>query len=163
MQIKTFTLGAAVALSLALAGPLAASTKSTIVTSAQMVKMNQMSGDFETLLNQTRARNGANPVVRNSRLDKVAHQHASEMHKRDELTHRSKDGAGIFKRVKRSGYCARLATENVAEGWPNDASVFAAWMNSAGHRKNNLNKKVKEYGYARVGDYYALVFAKPCK
>ncbi|MCF6443941.1 CAP domain-containing protein [Nereida sp. MMG025] len=162
MHIK-FAIGAmTLALGMALAPTAQASTKTTTLSGAELEQLENLSGDLGSLLNSARAQKGAAPVRRVSVLNQVAARHAADMQRRGVLSHRGSDGSTVMRRVKRAGYCARLVSENVAQGWPNDAAVFQGWMASSGHRKNNLNKRMQHYGFARAGDFHVLVFARPC-
>ena len=53
--------------------------------------------------------------------------------------------------------------ENIAWNYPDEESVVVAWMNSEGHRKNILNKKVSKVGYSYCKNnkkelYWCVVF-----
>jgi uncharacterized protein YkwD len=53
--------------------------------------------------------------------------------------------------IKNKGYAGRCSGENIAMGQRTPRDVFVAWMNSAGHRANILNKTYREIGVAQVG------------
>ena len=70
------------------------------------------------------------------------------MAKRNKLDH---DVAGSLpKRIKTSGYDARLAVENIGAGYHTLAEAFSGWRDSPGHRDNMLKKGVTKMGIAAV-------------
>ena len=82
----------------------------------------------------------------------------------NEMSH---DVAGSFsERLRRAGYHAPAAAENIAAGYSTTASVFAGWRESAGHRSNMLLREATRMGIAavraphsRYGVFWALVVA----
>lgn len=52
--------------------------------------------------------------------------------------------------VKAKGYAGRCYGENIAMGQKTPREVFVAWMNSAGHRANILNKDYRDIGVAEL-------------
>jgi uncharacterized protein YkwD len=55
---------------------------------------------------------------------------------------------GYWTRAK--GYTGRCYGENIAMGQTTPREVFVAWMNSAGHRANILNKDYSDIGVAEL-------------
>lgn len=62
-----------------------------------------------------------------------------------------------------TGYNACFAAENIANMWPSEAAVLAAWLGSAGQRANILNPKARAFGLAQDGDNWVVVLAAPCR
>jgi uncharacterized protein YkwD len=54
--------------------------------------------------------------------------------------------------VKRTGYNAKLAAENVGTGQASLEEVFKGWQESPGHNKNLLLADASEMGIALVQD-----------
>jgi uncharacterized protein YkwD len=70
--------------------------------------------------------------------------------------------------VKRTGYKARLAAENVGTGQVDFEEVMRGWKASPGHNKNLLLPDATEMGLALVQDpksefksFWTLVLAAP--
>jgi uncharacterized protein YkwD len=79
------------------------------------------------------------------------------------FSHTSPNGGTLADRVQAAGYPYCFAAENIAQGQQSAAEVMTAWMNSAGHRRNNLSDRATEYGVARAaGDYWVLVLGSRC-
>ena len=62
------------------------------------------------------------------------------------------DGSNPWDRVKRTGYNAKLAAENVGTGQNSIEEVFKGWQRSPGHNKNLLLADAKQMGIALVYD-----------
>lgn len=73
------------------------------------------------------------------------------------MTHSGNDGSTVALRVDRVGYPWTTVAENVAVGYPDTASVMAAWMASDGHRGNILSANT-HIGVGRAYDADGL----PC-
>jgi uncharacterized protein YkwD len=56
-----------------------------------------------------------------------------------------------------------MIAENISRGLPSAQAVTAAWMASAGHRRNILIGDFTDIGIG-IGDgaFYVTVFGKPC-
>ncbi len=122
------------------------------------------------LLNAERAREGLGPLALDARLTAAA-----DAHSRDQSTwsldrwyaaaHTGSNGSNAGQRITAAGYVWTGWAENVAFGQRDAAAVVSAWMNSAGHRKNNLGS----YTHVGVGlafnasgtPYWTMVFANP--
>ena len=78
------------------------------------------------------------------------------------------DGSNPWDRVKRSGFNARLAAENVGTGQANIDEVFKGWQESPGHNKNLLLPDAEYMGIALVQEpksefktFWTLVLGTP--
>lgn len=103
------------------------------------------------LHNAARVKSGADPLVFDEGLNTFAQEHAKWM-TRFGMWH-SRMGFGGF----------RTKGENIAKGQQAAESVTGAWMRSAGHRRNILNKRFTHVGFGMVKSsggkpYWCAVF-----
>ena len=107
------------------------------------------------LTNKQRAEHGLDALIWNQDLAAAAEEHCIDMAERDYFDHKTPEGLSPFDRMKKLGITYIYAAENIAAGQPDPQSVVNAWMNSPNHRKNILNKNLKEVGiaYSRGGAY----------
>ena len=134
-----------------------------VIEGEQYAELSAVQGDFLLTVNQNRLRNSVPAVVRDTRVDRTALAHASDMSTVGFLSHRGSSGSNVLQRVKMTGYDACFAAENIANTWPSEAAVLAAWLGSAGHRANILNPKARAFGLAQDGDNWVMVLAAPCR
>ncbi len=120
------------------------------------------------IVNQYRIENKLKPLKLNAELTEAAKAHARDLSKWDRISHYGSDGSNPWDRVKRTGYRARLAAENVGTGQVDFEEVMRGWKNSAGHNKNLLLGDATEMGLALVQDpktefksFWTLVLAAP--
>jgi uncharacterized protein YkwD len=98
-------------------------------------------------VNAERAAVGAAPLTRCAALDRAAQAHTADQAAHNQMSHIGSDGSTLADRAARAGYRGWTALgENVAYGYPNVASVMAAWMNSPGHRANILSRNYTHFG-----------------
>ncbi|MEL7049715.1 MAG: CAP domain-containing protein, partial [Pseudomonadota bacterium] len=102
------------------------------------------------LINQYRADNGLKPLKLNNDLAVAAKGHARDLAKWDRISHYGSDGSNPWDRVKRTGFKARLAAENVGTGQVNFEEVLRGWKESAGHNKNLLLADATHMGIALI-------------
>lgn len=102
-----------------------------------------------TVTNQQRHAHGCAALRTDARLTRAARVHSADMVRRNFFSHTGSDGSSFVTRVKRQGYTSP-ASENIAWGQETGKAVVTAWMNSAGHRKNLLDCKVKAIGIGVV-------------
>lgn len=86
---------------------------------------------IHSLTNEARWSNGQAGLIRSAELDAVAQGWAEQLAASGTLSHNPNTGAQIPGGWSSWG-------ENVAQGYPDGASVHAGWMNSDGHRANIL-------------------------
>lgn len=118
--------------------------------------------EYESLELHNEAREGAGlgHLCVNPTLTEAARAHASDMMERDYFSHYSAGGAGTspIQRMEAEGYAGWNAWgENIAwgSGYKGDSKeIFAALMNSAGHRENILKDGFLEVGIGAVGGEY---------
>lgn len=104
------------------------------------------------IVNQYRKDNGLKPLKLNPELTAAAKAHSRDLSKWDRISHYGSDGSNPWDRVKRTGYKARLAAENVGTGQASFEEVMKGWKNSPGHNKNLLLADAEHMGIALVND-----------
>lgn len=102
------------------------------------------------------------PMVQNPDLQAAAQFHADDMVRSGQFRHTGSNGSSVSDRVASAGYRACAVAENIAQGQPDIRSVISAWMASPEHRANLLNAELSQFGFARNGDTWVLVLARPC-
>jgi uncharacterized protein YkwD len=127
--------------------------------------------DAETarkLINTYRKDKGLKPLKLNAELTAAAKAHSRDLAKWDRISHYGSDGSNPWDRVKRTGYHARLAAENVGTGQVDFKEVLRGWEESPGHNKNLLLADATHMGIALVQDpksefksFWTLVVASP--
>lgn len=104
------------------------------------------------IINQYRQEKGLRPLRLNADLTKAAKAHSRDLAKWDRISHYGSDGSNPWDRVKRTGYKARLAAENVGTGQISFKEVMRGWKKSPGHNKNLLLADAEHMGIALVHD-----------
>ena len=104
------------------------------------------------VINKYRAQNGLRPLKLNAELSAAAKNHSTDLATWDRISHFGSDGSNPWDRVKRAGYNARLAAENVGTGQTTIDEVFKGWKESPGHNKNLLLADAEHMGIALVQD-----------
>lgn len=120
------------------------------------------------IINQYRADKKLKPLKLNAELTEAAKSHSRDLAKWDRISHYGSDGSNPWDRVRRTGYKARLAAENVGTGQIDFDEVMRGWKASEGHNKNLLLSDATEMGLALVQDpktefksFWTLVLASP--
>lgn len=88
----------------------------------------------------------------NPSLTEAAKAHSRDLAKWDRISHYGSDGSNPWDRVKRTGYNAKLAAENVGTGQATIEEVMKGWQDSPGHNKNLLLADADHMGIALVTD-----------
>jgi uncharacterized protein YkwD len=104
------------------------------------------------LINAYRKENGLKPLRLNTALTEAAKNHSRDLAKWDRISHFGSDGSNPWDRVKRAGYNAKLAAENVGTGQVSIDEVMKGWQTSPGHNKNLLLSDASDMGIALVQD-----------
>jgi len=104
------------------------------------------------LINSYRKSKGLKPLKLNVALTEAAKAHSRDLAKWDRISHYGSDGSNPWDRVKRVGYHAKLAAENVGTGQVTIDEVMKGWQTSPGHNKNLLLPDAQEMGIALVQD-----------
>ncbi len=120
------------------------------------------------LINAYRKQNGLKPLKLNAQLSNAAKAHSTDLAKWDRISHFGSDGSNPWDRVKRAGYGAKLAAENVGTGQISIEEVMKGWKESPGHNKNLLLADAEHVGIALVRDdktefksFWTLVLGSP--
>jgi uncharacterized protein YkwD len=104
------------------------------------------------LINAYRKQNGLKPLRLNTALTEAAKNHSRDLAKWDRISHFGSDGSNPWDRVKRAGYNAKVAAENVGTGQVSIDEVMKGWQTSPGHNKNLLLSDASDMGIALVQD-----------
>jgi uncharacterized protein YkwD len=120
------------------------------------------------IINQYRKDKGLKPLKLNAELTEAAKGHSRDLAKWDRISHYGSDGSNPWDRVKRAGFKARLAAENVGTGQVDFSEVMRGWKESPGHNKNLLLPDATHMGIALVQDprtefksFWTLVIGSP--
>lgn len=121
-----------------------------------------------SLINAYRTEKGLKPLKLNTELTAAAKDHSRDLAKWDRISHFGSDGSNPWDRVKRSGYNAKLAAENVGTGQSTFDEVLKGWKDSPGHNKNLLLPDAEHMGIALVQEpkaefktFWTLVIGSP--
>ncbi len=104
------------------------------------------------MINAYRKQKGLRPLKLNTALTEAAKAHSKDLAKWDRISHYGSDGSNPWDRVKRAGYNAKVAAENVGTGQATIDEVMKGWQASPGHNKNLLLADAQEMGIALVQD-----------
>ena len=104
------------------------------------------------LINAYRRQKGLKPLKLSAALTEAAKAHSRDLAKWDRISHYGSDGSNPWDRVKRAGYHAKVAAENVGTGQASLEEVIKGWQASPGHNKNLLLADVEHMGIALVQD-----------
>jgi uncharacterized protein YkwD len=104
------------------------------------------------LINAYRQSKGLKPLKLNAALTEAAKAHSRDLAKWDRISHYGSDGSNPWDRVKRTGYNAKVAAENVGTGQASLEEVMKGWQDSPGHNKNLLLADAADMGIALVQD-----------
>jgi uncharacterized protein YkwD len=120
------------------------------------------------LVNAYRKEMGLRPLKLQPALTEAARAHSQDLAKWDRISHFGSDGSNPWDRVKRVGYNAKLAAENVGTGQASIEEVIKGWRASPGHNKNLLLPDAEHMGIALVQDsktefktFWTLVIGSP--
>lgn len=94
----------------------------------------------------------------NDQLEKAAYDHSNDMFQKKYFSHIGSDGSGAGERISSIGYNWKFYGENIGEGYQSEQEIVKGWLNSPGHCANIMNRNFKEFGVARVGDYWTQDF-----
>ena len=119
-----------------------------------------------SMISGYRRNNGLGIVALDDRLMRMAAEQARAMASKNRFEH---DAAGPFaQRIKRSGYDAKVAVENIGAGYRTLAEAFSGWRDSPPHRVNMLHSGVTKMGIAaayapnsKYKVFWALILAAP--
>jgi uncharacterized protein YkwD len=106
------------------------------------------------LVNQERAKVGADPLSINEQLDQAADLHSQDQANMNKMDHTGSNGSELGDRIQGEGYQFSTAAENIAYGYEDAEAVVAGWVGSPGHYENMVNPDFEEIGigYGASGD-----------
>lgn len=115
------------------------------------------------LVNIERAKEGLAPLTIDTKVQAAAQVRAKECEQL--FSHTRPNGTSFSTALKEQNVSYRSAGENIAWGQKTPHEVVTAWMNSAGHRANIMNKNfttigVGYYENARGTDYWCQLFTR---
>jgi uncharacterized protein YkwD len=112
---------------------------------------------------QIRSEHGLPVLTSDHRLEQAALAQSGHMAASGRMTHNTGRGKDFTSRLKKNGIDG-VAAENLAHGRMDLKKLFSMWMNSAGHRRNMLDPRIRRFGlaYVRAADgsdvrYWTLV------
>ena len=108
---------------------------------------NFSSSSLLSLINTDRLNNDEAALSLNQQLTSAAEAKASDMASKNYWSHTASDGKTAANFIVASGYQYAVAGENLAYGFNSASSVNSAWMNSAKHRANILNRAYTNVGF----------------
>jgi uncharacterized protein YkwD len=119
-----------------------------------------------SMISGYRHNNGLGIVTLDDTLMRMAEEQARAMASKNKFEH---DAVSPFaQRVKRSGYDALVAVENIGAGYHTLAEAFSGWRDSPPHRANMLHSGVTKMGIASAYSpnskykvFWALILAAP--
>ncbi|MCP8971284.1 CAP domain-containing protein [Ectobacillus ponti] len=126
---------------------MASSTATAVSTSSQL---NAYEQKVVSLTNAERAKAGLRPLQVDTKLSQVARAKSQDMASHNYFSHTSPTYGSPFDMMKQFGVTYSYAGENIAMGQRTPEEVMTAWMNSAGHRANILNKSYTHIGVGYV-------------
>jgi uncharacterized protein YkwD len=105
------------------------------------------------LLNAERSAQGVPPLRQDMKLARAARRHSRDMVAHLYFAHESRSGAPFSARIARTGWMRSRTGWSLGEnlGWGSDAlatpqAMMTAWMHSAAHRKNLLQRRFHVVG-----------------
>lgn len=93
-------------------------------------------------------------LTTNTLLEKAAQMKAKDMAVHGYFSHESPDGSAPWEWIKKTGYQFAYAGENLAINFFDSKDVVSAWMNSASHKENILDKHFIETGIGTARGIY---------
>lgn len=107
--------------------------------------------DLLARTNLERTSAGLSPLALDSKLTEAANIKAKDMVDNNYWSHISPQGISPTQLLRQVGYKFKIMGENLADGYDSADDVTEAWMNSPGHRRNLLNSKFCDVGFASIG------------
>ena len=119
-----------------------------------------------SMISEYRRNNGLGPVTVDPELTRLAEAQSRAMVAKDKLDH---NVSGSLKdRIRKSGYDARTAVENISAGYHTLAEAFSGWRDSPPHKANMLNRNATRMGIAAIYSpnskykvFWTLIMAQP--
>lgn len=114
------------------------------------------------LVNIERRKEGLSPLTIDEKLTAAADIRSGEI--QTTFSHTRPNGSSFSTALKEAGAVYKRSGENIAWGQKTPEEVVKAWMNSAGHRANIMNKNYSRIGVSHVKNaagtsYWVQLFA----
>lgn len=106
--------------------------------------------DLLSGINQKRMENALPALILDNALSQAAYAKAQDMFNKGYWSHFSPDGVTPWFFIEQAGYQYKYAGENLARDFAVSDQVVSAWMDSDTHRKNILDAKFADVGFAVV-------------
>ncbi len=105
--------------------------------------------------NELRKSAGLSPLQINPQLTTAAQEKANDMAVRNYWSPISPNGQTPWQIIKTTGFQFQTAGENLAYGFSSSSQLFGAWVSSAGHKANMINKSFNNVGFgiAKTPDF----------
>jgi uncharacterized protein YkwD len=104
-------------------------------------------------INSERGKEGLPALYQNKKLQDSATKKANDMVTNKYFSHTNTEGQLPWNLIKQSGYNYTKAGENLGRGYPNDADLIQAWMDSLKHKENILNPNYTDIGTGTADQY----------
>lgn len=98
--------------------------------------------------NQERSEHQLSPLTQNEKLTRAAELKAKDMFSQQYWSHTSDSGTEPWHWFREVEYSYAVAGENLAKNFATAEAVMTAWMNSPEHRKNLLDGRYRDVGFA---------------
>ena len=121
-----------------------------------VVDLEAFADELCRLVNEERQARGLHELIHNNELDGVALTRAAEL--AVSFSHKRPDGSNYWTAYRDHGYGFGAAAENIASGQPSPEAVFAAWMESDGHRASILDASFNNIGAGVEMDLYGRLY-----
>ncbi len=119
-----------------------------------------------SMISGYRGNNGLGPVTLDPELMRLAAEQAQVMAAKGKLDHSV--AKPFSERIRKSGFDAAVAVENIGAGYHTLAEAFSGWRDSPPHRANMLNSSVTRMGIAaaytpksKYKVFWSLILAAP--
>ncbi|MDQ8045158.1 MAG: CAP domain-containing protein [Solirubrobacteraceae bacterium] len=149
----TLIIATTLAAGLAIAGPAAAAPCANADSAPGTISAKALGTATLCLLNEERSHYGLGPLKAQHNLAKAATGYSKEMVRHQFFDHVSPGGSTLASRLKKVHYTSTARAwsigENIAWGTGSKATpaqIVDAWMHSAGHKANILDRSYKEIG-----------------
>ena len=109
------------------------------------------------LLNQDRIANGLSPLTLDPALSQISRVKSRDMHEKNYFSHTSPTYGSVSNMLKHFGYSFTSVAENIAHH-ANVTKAQAAFMSSAGHRRNILGSQWSKVGIGVWTDSQGFVY-----
>ena len=143
--------------------PVQASTATSTATGATTTdQVMAFEEKVAELTNVERTKNGLKALQIDRPLMAAAREKSQDMKNNNYFSHTSPTFGSPFDRLKALNISYKSAGENIAKGQKTPEQVVEAWMNSAGHRQNILDKNFTHIGvgYVKDGHIWTQQFIK---